>query len=61
MGNHKKYWKSELELSSDSNLVDKLEQNEFVEELPMTITGKPQKFIMRDKMIEMLSIKTSND
>jgi len=35
MGNHKKYWKSELELSSDSNLVDKLEQNEFVEELPI--------------------------
>ena len=35
MGNHKKYWKSELELSSDSNLVDKLEQNEFVEELPV--------------------------
>ena len=35
MGNHKKYWKSELELSSDSTLVDKLEQNEFVEELPV--------------------------
>ena len=35
MGNHKKYWKSELELSSDSNLVDKLEQNEFVEEIPV--------------------------
>ena len=35
MGNHKKYWKSELELSSDSELVDKLEQNEFVEELPV--------------------------
>ena len=35
MRNHKKYWKSELELSSDSNLVDKLEQNEFVEELPI--------------------------
>ena len=35
MGNNKKYWKSELELSSDSELVDKLEQNEFVEELPV--------------------------
>ena len=33
---------------------------EFVDELPMTITGKPQKFIMRDKMIEMLSTKISN-
>lgn len=27
----------------------------FVEELPMTITGKPQKFVMREKMIEMLA------
>ncbi|KAE9625980.1 AMP-binding protein [Parasedimentitalea maritima] len=26
----------------------------IVSELPMTITGKPQKFVMRDKMIEML-------
>ena len=26
----------------------------FVEEFPMTITGKPQKFVMRDKMVEML-------
>jgi len=26
----------------------------LVEELPMTITGKPQKFVMRDKMIEYL-------
>ena len=34
---------------------------EFVGELPMTITGKPQKFIMRDKMIEMLSTKISNE
>ncbi len=25
-----------------------------VEELPMTITGKPQKFVMRDMMVEML-------
>ncbi len=33
----------------------------IVEKLPMTITGKPQKFIMRDKMIEMLNIeKTSS-
>jgi fatty-acyl-CoA synthase len=27
----------------------------IVEELPMTITGKPQKFLMRDKMIELLT------
>jgi fatty-acyl-CoA synthase len=33
---------------------------EFVDELPMTITGKPQKFIMREKMIEVLSTKFSN-
>ena len=33
---------------------------EFVDELPMTITGKPQKFIMREKMIEMLNTKFSN-
>jgi fatty-acyl-CoA synthase len=26
-----------------------------VKELPMTITGKPQKFVMRDKMIELLN------
>lgn len=26
----------------------------IVDELPMTITGKPQKFLMRDKMLEML-------
>ena len=27
----------------------------FVDELPMTVTGKPQKFVMRDQMIEMLA------
>lgn len=26
----------------------------LVDEIPMTITGKPQKFVMRDKMVEML-------
>ena len=26
----------------------------IVDEIPMTITGKPQKFVMRDKMLEML-------
>ena len=26
----------------------------IVDELPMTITGKPQKFVMRDKMVELL-------
>ncbi len=35
MGNHKKYWKSELELSSDSKLIDRLANNEFVEDLPV--------------------------
>ena len=28
----------------------------FVEEYPMTITGKVQKFAMRDKMIEELDL-----
>jgi len=27
----------------------------IVDELPMTVTGKPQKFVMRDRMIEMLA------
>ena len=35
MGNHKKYWKSELELSNDSSIVDNLKNNEFVNELPI--------------------------
>ena len=30
----------------------------IVDELPMTVTGKPQKFVMRDRMIEMLSAGT---
>ena len=34
MGNHKKYWKSELELSSDNPIVNDLKNNEFVNELP---------------------------
>ena len=34
MGNHKKYWKSELELSSDDPIVNNLKNNEFVNELP---------------------------
>ncbi len=29
----------------------------LVDELPMTVTGKPQKFIMRDRMIEELGIQ----
>jgi len=29
----------------------------LVEEFPMTVTGKPQKFIMRDKMMDELGIK----
>ena len=28
----------------------------FVDEIPMTVTGKPQKFIMRDKMMAELGI-----
>ena len=31
----------------------------FVEALPMTVTGKPQKFIMRDRMIEELDLETA--
>tara|TARA_S200000501_G_scaffold353439_1_gene373230 strand:+ start:516 stop:2246 length:1731 start_codon:yes stop_codon:yes gene_type:complete len=30
---------------------------EIVEELPMTITGKPQKFVMKKKMMEILNLK----
>ena len=37
MGNHKKYWKSELELSNDSSIVDNLKNNEFVNELPIDV------------------------
>ena len=29
----------------------------FVKEMPMTVTGKPQKFIMRDAMIEELGLE----
>ena len=35
MVNHKKYWKSEIELSSDNEMVNKLRDNEFVNELPI--------------------------
>ena len=31
-----------------------------VDELPMTVTGKPQKFVMRDKMIESLATETQS-
>lgn len=31
----------------------------FVPELPMTVTGKPQKFVMRDRMIEELGLETA--
>lgn len=30
----------------------------IVDEIPMTITGKPQKFIMRDRMVQILSGRT---
>ena len=29
----------------------------FVDELPMTVTGKVQKFVMRERMIEELKLK----
>ena len=35
MGSHKKYWKSELELSSDNSIVENLKNNEFASELPI--------------------------
>ncbi len=31
----------------------------IVSDLPMTVTGKPQKFIMRDQMVQMLSDETA--
>ena len=34
MGNQKKYWKSELELSSCDNTIDHLKNNEFIDQLP---------------------------
>ena len=34
MGNHKKYWKSEVELSSDNKMISDLKNNEFAEQLP---------------------------
>jgi molybdopterin-containing oxidoreductase family iron-sulfur binding subunit len=34
MGNQKKYWKSEIELSSDNNTLDHLKNNEFIDQLP---------------------------
>ena len=33
----------------------------FVKEMPMTVTGKPQKFIMRDAMIEELGLEAEKD
>ena len=35
MGKEKKYWKSELELSSNSPVMEDLRNNEFVDQLPM--------------------------
>jgi len=35
MGNQKKYWKSELELSSNNSVVEDLRNNEFVDQLPV--------------------------
>ena len=34
MGNRKKYWKSEAELSSDNKMITDLKNNEFAEQLP---------------------------
>ena len=30
----------------------------FVDELPVTVTGKPQKFVMREAMMRELGLKT---
>jgi len=35
MGNHKKYWKSEAELSADNQMITDLKNNEFPEQLPI--------------------------
>ncbi|MEZ4842577.1 MAG: TAT-variant-translocated molybdopterin oxidoreductase, partial [Flavobacteriaceae bacterium] len=34
MASNKKYWKSVEELNENSSIVEKLKQNEFVEEIP---------------------------
>ena len=34
MENQKKYWKSELELSSNNKTIENLKNNEFVDQLP---------------------------
>ena len=34
MENQKKYWKSELELSSNNKTIESLKNNEFVDQLP---------------------------
>jgi len=31
----------------------------FVDEIPMTVTGKPQKFIMRERMMVELGVAES--
>ena len=33
----------------------------FVDELPMTISGKPQKFVMRERMVEMLRLEGESE
>ncbi|MGH8082020.1 MAG: AMP-binding protein [Lysobacter sp.] len=33
---------------------------EFVDSLPMTISGKPQKFVMREQMVERLKVATAD-
>ena len=33
----------------------------FVDELPMTISGKPQKFVMRERMVEMLRLEEEGE
>lgn len=32
---------------------------EIVEDRPMTITGEPRKFVMRDRMVEMFAARAS--
>jgi fatty-acyl-CoA synthase len=33
----------------------------FVEEMPMTVTGKAQKFVMRERMTEELQLNETKD
>ena len=45
MGDHKKYWKSEVELSSDNKMIDDLKNKEFVDKLPSDLFLSDQKHL----------------